>query len=74
MALALVHRARAEKKEKVVGKLTYLDPTEAQRALELCVNYILNGRPLIDLPSAISMHHHGSLEVNIHLSCTIPDC
>ena len=65
MALALVHRARAEKKEKVVGKLTYLDP-EAQRALELCVSYILNGGPLIDLPSAISMHRHSSLEVNNH--------
>jgi len=34
-ALALVHRKRAEKREKVVGKLTSLDPTEAQRALEL---------------------------------------
>ena len=64
MALALVHRTRAEEKEKVVGNLTYLDPTEAQRALELWVKYIMNGEPLFDLPSAISMRHRVSLEVN----------
>jgi hypothetical protein len=67
MALALVHRKRAEEREKEVGKLTYLDPTEAQRALELYVNQILKGKTSVDLLSAISMRRHGSLQVSIKL-------
>lgn len=34
MALAYVHRSRAEKNESVIGKWSYLDPTEARLAID----------------------------------------
>lgn len=72
MALALVHRTRAEKKEKRVGKLLYLDPTEAQRALELYVSHIPRRKASLDFSSAISMHRRGSQQVYNRIISTLP--
>lgn len=38
MALALVHRKRADAQQKMIGNLMYLDPIEGRLALNSCVS------------------------------------
>jgi len=64
MALALVHRTRAEKKEKRVGKLLYLDPTEAQRALEFYL-HASAWFPADDLKFALAMWRALTMQTRI---------
>lgn len=48
MALALVHRNRAKRQAKTEGDLVYIDATEGQLAIGLCVGTYFSLDQLID--------------------------